>query len=178
MIYINPHSLTNVSFSTKIEKKNFSEFFYLGLVRMEWLDLPPQNVFSYYSPTFNGDDHCRLTDWRQGEYRAICLWKMDFCNISLGLKRKESNYWGVRRGGSAEHCVSISVAVCIERALLQPKWWHPLLQSEPQPNCAARVVGATSGGSHCCSKSGGSQCFKSPRHNVSNHYLPSHRCMC
>ena len=112
---------------------------------------------------------------------------MDFCNISLGLKRKETNYWGVRRGGSAEHCVSISVAVCIERALLQPKWWHPLLQSEPQPNCAARVVGATSGGSHCCSKSGGSQClkvrgimsirlirlwqcFKSYRQNVSNHY--------
>ena len=85
---------------------------------------------------------------------------MDFCNISLGLKRKETNYWGVRRGGSAEHCVSISVAVCIERALLQPKWWHPLLQPEPQPNCAARVVGATSGGSHCCSKSGGSQCLK------------------
>ena len=158
MIYINPHSLTNVSFSTKIEKKKtFQNFFIWGWWGWSGWTCPPQNVFSYYSPTFNGDDHCRLTDWRQGEYRAICLWKMDFCNISLGLKRKETNYWGVRgedrrstvcqflwQSVLREHCCSQSGGThCCSQShsqTVQPEWWEPLVVAV---TAAAKVVAAS-----------------------------------
>ena len=46
MIYINPHSLTNVSFSTKIEKKKFFRIFLFGVGEDGVVGLaPPECLF-------------------------------------------------------------------------------------------------------------------------------------
>ena len=126
MIYINPHSLTNVSFSTKIEKKNFSEF-QTCPPRMSFLTTLQRSMVTAIAD-WPIDDRVNIGQFASGRWT--------FAIFQLDQNRRRQIIGGVR--GEDRRSTACKF---LWQSLLR-EWWQPLV--------VAATCCSKSGGSHCC----------------------------